>query len=360
MLGDVSYSYVLELANVVRDVKNIVIKNLQDHVNRFIESATRREAQVHVARSIYELHQILRRLVSKDDVVICSKSMVCEEAHVRKFLMSEVGCEVWETDVGEFILQVTGQVPSHITAPSIHIKRSEIAKALRERVGIDVSDDASPHEIVQVIRKFLRDKYVRATVGITGANALAADTGSVLIVENEGNARLVSALPRKHIVITGIEKVMPTLVHAFLTCLVQCFFAGVYPSAYINIITGRSNTTDVERIRVSPAQGPEEVHIILLDNGRSTAAEDPILWEGLRCIRCGRCLMHCPVYHVTGPGYGEPPYIGPMGIMWTAITRGVKYATKYAIMCLQCGNCSKVCPMRIDIRKIIAHIRKVA
>ncbi|NPA23135.1 MAG: lactate utilization protein [Crenarchaeota archaeon] len=350
------YDYINEITKVVREVKRDVIEKLDSYVSTFIESASKREIEVHLAETRDDVYSILRRIVSPGSLAVLSKSMVCEELKIRKFLINDVHCEVWETDIGELILQITDEVPSHITAPSLHVSRDRIIEALKKVTREEFSSD--PEEIVKVIRRFLRDKYVRADVGITGANALAADTGSVLIVENEGNARLVSSLPRVHIVITGVEKIMPTILHAFLTCIVQCSYAGSFPSAYINIISGRSYTTDIERIRVSPAQGPERVHIVLVDNGRTRAREDKTLKEALTCVRCGRCLIHCPVYQSVGPGYGEPPYIGPMGVMWTAVTRGIDYAAKYADMCLGCGNCSKNCPMGIDIRRVIAYIRR--
>jgi Uncharacterized conserved protein containing a ferredoxin-like domain len=262
---------------------------------------------------------------------------------------------VWETDLGAFLVQLSGEEGSHITAPAIHLTRERAAELLREKLGIAVPPD--PVAIAQRVREFLREKFMKADVGITGANALAADTGAVVLVENEANIRLTSAFPPVHIVYDGVEKIVPTLIHALYVASVQAAYAGLYPPTYINVSAGPSSTADIEMHRVSPAQGPKEYHVVLVDNGRRAAARDPVLREALLCIRCGRCHLHCPVYRALGRGFGEPPYTGPMGVMWTAVTRGIETAGPHALKCVHAGNCKEVCPMDIDMPQVIHEIR---
>jgi Uncharacterized conserved protein containing a ferredoxin-like domain len=177
-------------------------------------------------------------------------------------------------------------------------------------------------------------------------------------VENEGNIRMVTVLPPVHIVYDGVEKIVPTLIHALYVANVQAAYAGLHPPTYINVTAGPSSTSDIEKHRVSPAQGPREYHVVLVDNGRRAAARDPVLWEALLCIRCGRCHLHCPVYWALGRQFGKPPYTGPMGVMWTAVTKGIEEAGPHALKCVHAGNCKEVCPVGIDIPQVIHEVRK--
>ncbi|ABL88505.1 protein of unknown function DUF162 [Pyrobaculum islandicum DSM 4184] len=348
------YRHVRELAREVRRVREEVVRNLDRYVEEFGKSVERVGGRFYLAETAEEARETVVKIVGRGKVVVLGKNNVAIETRLRKRLEEE-GNEVWETDLGEFLVQLSDGEPSHIIAPAIHMTREVAAELLRKKLGVAVAPD--PVAIAQRAREFLREKILKADVGITGANALAADTGAVVLVENEGNIRLVSTVPPVHIVYDGVEKIVPTLIHALLLANVQAAYAGIYPPTYINVSAGPSSTADVENYRVSPAQGPREFHVVLVDNGRRRAARDPVLWEALLCIRCGRCHFHCPIYRVLDGKFGVPPYTGPMGVMWTAITRGIEEAGPHALKCAHAGNCKEVCPMEIDIPKIIQEIK---
>ena len=350
-----SYPHIRQLAREVRKAKEEVIRNLDYYIEEFRKSAERIGGRFYLAERGEDAVEITAKIVGRGKVVVLGKNNVAIETGLRKRLEKE-GNEVWETDLGEFLIQIADDEPSHIVAPALHMTKEAAAEVLRRRLGMAVPPD--PVAIAQRVREFLRDKLLKADVGITGANALAADTGAVILVENEGNIRMVTALPPVHVVYDGVEKIVPTLIHALYVANVQAAYAGLYPPTYINVTGGPSSTSDIEKHRVSPAQGPKEYHVVLVDNGRRAAAKDPALWEALLCIRCGRCHLHCPVYWALGRGFGKPPYTGPMGVMWTAVTRGIEAAGPHALKCVQAGNCKEVCPVGIDIPQVIHEVRK--
>ncbi|MGC9130634.1 MAG: LUD domain-containing protein [Pyrobaculum sp.] len=348
------YPYLQDVRRQVREAKEEVVKNLDRYIEETRKAVERIGGRFYLAGSAQEAAEIAAKIVGSGKVVVMSKNNVAEETKLRERLEA-AGNEVWETDLGAFLVQVAGDEPSHILAPAVHLTKERVAQVLRERLGMAVPPDAV--EIAARVREFLRDKFIKADVGITGANAVAADTGAVVLVENEGNIRMTSVLPPVHIVYDGVDKIVPTLVVAQLVADLQSAYAGLYPPTYINISAGPSSTADIEMTRVSPAQGPREYHMVLVDNGRRAAARDPVLWEVLLCIRCGRCHLHCPVYWALGKEFGKPPYTGPMGVMWTAVTRGIDEAGPHALKCVHAGNCKEVCPMGIDIPKVIHEIR---
>jgi len=350
-----SYPHIRQLAREVRKAKEEVIRNLDYYIEEFRKSAERIGGRFYLAERGEDAVEITAKIVGRGKVVVLGKNNVAIETGLRKRLEKE-GNEVWETDLGEFLIQIADDEPSHIVAPALHMTKEAAAEVLRRRLGMAVPPD--PVAIAQRVREFLRDKLLKADVGITGANALAADTGAVILVENEGNIRMVTALPPVHVVYDGVEKIVPTLIHALYVANVQAAYAGLYPPTYINVTGGPSSTSDIEKHRVSPAQGPKEYHVVLVDNGRRAAAKDPALWEALLCIRCGRCHLHCPVYWALGRGFGKPPYTGPMGVMWTAVTRGIEAAGPHALKCVHAGNCKEVCPVGIDIPQVIHEVRK--
>ena len=348
------FEYVRELAKEVRKAREEVVKNLDYYIEEARRAVERIGGRFYLAATGEEAVETVAKIVGRGKVVVMGKNNVATETGLRQRLEA-AGNEVWETDLGEFLIQLAGDEPSHILAPALHITKERAAEVLRQRLGIAVPPEAEA--IAQRAREFLREKFLRADVGITGANAIAADTGAVVLVENEGNIRLTTALPPVHIVYDGVEKIVPKVYHAFMTAMVQSAYAGLYPPTYVNLSAGPSSTADVEMRRVSPAQGPREFHVVLVDNGRRKAAKDPDLWEALLCIRCGRCHLHCPVYLTLGREFGRPPYTGPMGVMWTAVTRGIEEAGPHALKCVHAGNCREVCPMSIDIPKVIHAIR---
>ena len=349
------YPYVVELAKELRRAKEEVIKNIEYYVDKTMKSIERTGARAYFARDADEARRIVGELVGSGKIVVMGKSMVAAEVGLREYL-TRMGNEVWETDLGEFLIQLTGDKPTHIVAPALHMTRERASQVLRERLKVNVEPD--PSAIAQAARAFLRDKFFKADVGITGANAVAADTGAVLLIENEGNIRFTTVAPPRHIVVTGVDKIVPTLHDAFKEVIVQSAYAGLYPPTYVNLVAGPSTTADVEQTRVSPSHGPREVHVVLIDNGRIKASKDPDLWEGLLCVRCGRCHFHCPTYRALDGSWGESPYVGPMGVIWTAITMGIDKAGPHAMLCTHAGTCREVCPMKINIPDIIKAIKE--
>lgn len=347
------HPYILDLAKSLREAKMKVLSNLEEYVEQTLESVKRTGGNAYFVKDANEAREIVRKIVGKGKTVVMGKSMVAYELGIRKYLKS-LGNEVWETDLGEFLIQLSDEPPSHIIAPAIHLTKEKVAKLLKEKLGFDVSENSTHEELVQKVREFLRTKFLSADVGITGANAIAADVGSIVLVENEGNIRMSTVVPPTHIAIAGIEKIVPTLQDAMNEALVQAAYAGLYPPTYVNVTSGPSSTGDIEMKRVSPAHGPKEFHLILVDNGRINASKDESLKEALLCIRCGRCHLHCPVYRVLDGSWGDPPYSGPMGAMWSYI---INKDSKPAMYCTHSGNCKEVCPMKINIPKVLEYIK---
>jgi len=212
--------------------------------------------------------------------------------------------------------------------------------------------------MVAIVKELLRRKYVEADVGISGANVIAADTGAVVIIENEGNARLATGLPPVHIVVAGIEKIVPTFQDAMKVAEVIWRYANYKMPSYVNIIAGPSKTGDIEKTITFGAHGPREFHLVLVDNGRSKAAKDPVLKEALYCLRCGACMYACPTWRVYGGFWGGDVYVGGIGVIWTAITRGIEEAYPHSLLCVYAGNCVEQCPLHINTPEMIREIRK--
>jgi L-lactate dehydrogenase complex protein LldG len=348
----------VELAREVEAIKKKVIENLDHYIALAVESLKKVRAHPYVVSDHEEARSILKRIVGRGKLVIMSKSMVAEELGVREFL-EELGNEVWETDLGQLLVQLEGGKPMHTIAPAVHMTRERAVEMIREKIDRGLPPDADAEQAVAAVRRFLRGKFSRADVGISGANALAADTGAIVLVENEGNIRLVTGFPPVHVALVGIDKIVPTFMDALKVAMVQAAYAGLYPPTYLNVIAGPSNTADIELTRVYGAHGPKELHVLLVDNGRKKAAKHPMLWEQLRCVRCGRCQYECPVWRHTANVWGGPVYGGPMGVNWTAITLGEDQAAEIAHLCLGCARCDAVCPMEIPISKIIRYLKTV-
>ncbi|MEM3271235.1 MAG: LUD domain-containing protein, partial [Metallosphaera sp.] len=290
------HPYIKDLALELRKAKLDVINNLEKYVEETVESVKRIGGIPHVVSDSHEAREVVTKIIGERKRIIMGKSMVAYEIGLREHL-KRLGKDVWETDLGEFLIQLANEPPSHIIAPAVHMSKERAEELVREALG-GLSEDATHEQIVARVREFLRDKFINAEVGITGANAISADTGSVILVENEGNIRFTTVSPSVHIAIAGFEKIVPTLPYAMMEALVQAAYAGLYPPTYVNLTSGPSSTGDIEMKRVSPAHGPKEFHLILLDNGRVKASKDSELSEALLCIRCGRCHLHCPVYRV--------------------------------------------------------------
>ena len=347
------YPYLSTMADEIREAKLNVIGNLDSYVKMTMESIESTGGKAYLAKTVADAQEILKKIVGTGKKIVMAKSNVAHEIDTINTLESS-GNSVSETDLGAYLIQLSRDESSHIVFPSLHMTREEIGRMLHKELGLQLSETSTTEEIVAAVRQLLRKKYMEADIGISGANAISANTGSVVLVENEGNIRIDTVLPPVHIIITGIDKIVPTLNDAMKEAMVQSAYAGLYPPTYLNVTSGPSSTADIELRRVSPATGPKEVHVILLDNGRMEASLDESMKEALLCIKCGRCYFSCPVYRVLGKDWGKQPYGGPTGAMWTAIVNR-DYAT--AEYCTHSGGCREVCPMKINIPKVLEYIK---
>src|SRR5215203_2809134 len=273
--------------------------------------------------------------------------MAAEEIHLNAALEKE-GINPIETDLGEWIIQLADETPSHIVVPAIHKTKGQIADLFTEKVGIEKTDDVDV--LTRTARTILRSRFAEAEVGISGVNFGVAETGTILILENEGNARLTTSLPRTHIAVMGIEKVIPrfTDLDVFLKLLPRSG-TGQRLTAYQSLITGTKRRPGDE--------GPEELHIVLMDNGRSRMLAHPVTRQSLACIRCGACLNACPVYQaVGGHAYGSV-YPGPIGAVITPQLVGIGKTKQLPYASSLCGACREVCPVKIDIPELLLHLR---
>ncbi|MCL6554798.1 MAG: iron-sulfur cluster-binding protein [Burkholderiales bacterium] len=331
-------------------IRDTVLRQLDAWLIHFERQAQARGATVHWAEDGREVARILTDIARRHGVrkAVKSKSMVSEEVGLNAALEA-AGVQVVETDLGEYILQLAEEPPSHIVAPVLHKTRDEIADLFARHHGRPRKTDTAA--LTREAREFLRPHFLSADMGISGANFLVAETGSVLIVTNEGNGRLATTLPRVHVAITGIEKVVPTLEDAAtLLRLLPRSATGQDITNYVSLLTGTKQAGD--------ADGPEHFHIILLDNGRSRllgSELEPIL----RCIRCGACMNHCPVYQsVGGHAYGWV-YPGPMGSILTPLLAGLERATPLPNASTLCGRCAEVCPVNIPLADLLRELRHV-
>lgn len=349
------FPHTVALAGEVRKIKEEAVQKLDVLVAQASEAIAENHGEAYYARTVKEALEIFDKLVGKDKVIVKSKSMVGEEIGLREHLEKQ-GNEVWETDLGEFIQQLRHGRPMHVLSPAIHVPREEVARLFTKFFGREIPPEIAAE--VGVVREFLREKYFRADIGISGANVVAADTGSVFIIENEGNARLSTGAPPVHIVIVGIEKLVPTLQDAFKVAEVNWRYAQYTVPSYVNMVSGPSKTGDIEKVTTYGAHGPREYYVIFLDAGRSKMACDPLFRQALFCLRCGGCMYECPVFQLTAGHFGYR-YLGGIGAIWTAFTApDFESAIPLAYTCLRCGRCVERCPLQIDIPTLIAALRE--
>ncbi len=340
---------VRELAKVV---KWKAIEHLDQHLESFEKKMTSRGTKVLWAQDTEEALSYIGTICKEKNCkkVVKSKSMVTEEIHLNRFLEG-LGIESVETDLGEYIQQLDGEAPYHIVTPAMHKNKEDVAKLFADKLG--TPRDLTPQELTLVARNTLREKYIEAEVGITGANFIISDIGAVAITENEGNARLSCAFPKTHIVIVGIEKVIPTLADLSLFWpLLSAHGTGQKVTVYNSIITGPKQAGELD--------GPEEMVVILLDNGRTNLLKNTKTRESLYCIRCGACLNACPVYKNIGGHSYDTTYSGPIGSVITPHLRGMKEYKHLSNASSLCGNCTEVCPMRINLHEILLENRREA
>ena len=338
-----------DLRNQARAIKDEVLLHLDQYLEEFVRNAESRGAKVHWARDAAEANSIICGLAVERNarIVVKSKSMTTEETHLNDALET-AGMQVVETDLGEYIIQLAHEPPSHIIAPAIHKTRQQVGELFTAELGMPPTDDVD--QMTSTARATLRDRFAAADVGISGVNFAIAETGTIVIVENEGNIRLTTSLPRLHIAMMGIEKVIPRFadLDVFLKLLPRSG-TGQRLTTYQSFITGTKRSPEDE--------GPEELHIVLLDNGRSRMLAHPVTRQSLACIRCGACLNACPVYQqVGGHAYGSV-YPGPIGAVITPQLMGIEKAAQLPYASSLCGACREVCPVKIDIPRLLLHLR---
>lgn len=343
------------LCDQARRIKDHTLQHLDHYLERFEAEVIASGGHVHWAATPEDARQKILEICQAAGAksVTKGKSMIAEEIALNPFL-EENGIEPVETDLGEYIIQLRDEPPSHIIAPAIHVLKEQVAETFRK--AHPTLDPARPLDearaLVDEARSVLRAKFLAADVGITGANLLVAETGSAVIVTNEGNCDLTQTLPRAHIVLASLEKVVPTLNDAVTILRVLARSAtGQEFSTYTTLATGPRRPADVD--------GPEAFHIVLLDNGRSTMLGGQFR-EILRCIRCGACMNHCPVYGaVGGHAYGGV-YPGPLGAVLTPALAGIANTSALPNASTLCGRCEEVCPMRIPLPKLLRRHREQA
>jgi L-lactate dehydrogenase complex protein LldF len=333
-----------------RAVKDHVLLHLDHYLEQFERNALQRGTRVHWARDAKEAGELVLGLARQAGASLCvkSKSMTTEEVRLNEVL-EHGGIEAVETDLGEWIQQLADEVPFHIVVPAIHKSRGQIATLLADKIG--TPPDADAKTLTAAARERLRQKFAAAGVGLSGANFLIAETGSLLILENEGNVRLTTSVPRVHVALVGIEKLLPRVadLDVFLRLLPRSG-TGQTLTTYQSLLTGP---------KVVPTdEGPDELHVVLLDNGRSRMLGEDITRQSLACIRCGACLNVCPVYQqVGGHAYGSV-YPGPIGAVVTPQLVPLANAAHLPFASTLCGACRDVCPVAIDIPALLLHLRQ--
>ncbi len=345
------------LAEKLSDARRRTLAQLPELVKQAAESLEENGFQVHYARDSSEARRIAEKLVEPGSLVVKSKSSAIEEAGISEHLRS-LGSEVYETDLGEYAVQLARSHRAHPIVPALHLNREEIAKLVSRDVGYTVPPD--PREITRAVREKLRDVFTKADYGLTGANFISAEEGVIALVSNEGNIRNSTSLPKTHIAVAGLNKVVRDLDEGLLALRALASFSiGSRLPSYISLIAGPSKTADIELETVVGVHGPSEVHVILLDNGRAKAW-DLGLEEALCCINCGGCLNECPTYTLVGRAYGHV-YKGGIGVVYTALTEGLEKAVEAGLyLCMTCGRCVLSCPCRINTPLLIEKLRYLA
>jgi len=343
----------LELArNRAGSIKYRAINDLDKYLIEFEARFTARGGKVIWAQDAAEAISEIMSVLKKYDVrrVVKSKSMITEEIELNEALKSKK-VEVLETDLGEYIVQQAGEKPYHIVTPAMHMSKEDVASLFNRK--FDLPSDSKPEEITAFVRKLLREKFLQADCGITGANFLIADTGSVALTENEGNGLMSVSFPRLHIVIAGIEKVIPSIEDLDLFWpLLATHGTGQHVTVYNSIISGARQEGEPD--------GPGDMYVVLLDNGRSSLLAKEKQRQALSCIRCGACLNGCPIYrNIGGHAYGTT-YSGPIGAVITPHMRGLEKWNHLSFASSLCGKCTEVCPVKIPIHNLLLQNRKDA
>jgi L-lactate dehydrogenase complex protein LldF len=350
--GQLRFSNVEAARQQAKNVKWKALENLDKYLEEFEKNFTLRGGKVIWAQNAQEAREAVLKICRDKQAkkIVKSKSMVTEEIHLNKFLEDNL-IEVIETDLGEYIQQLADEPPYHIVAPAMHKSREDVAQLFHEKLNVEAG--LPPEQLTLVAREKLREEYREAEIGITGVNFILADIGGVAVTENEGNARLSTSFPQTHIAITGIEKLLPSVDDLDLFWpLLAAFGSGQNITVYNTIFTGPKQKNEPD--------GPQEMIVILLDNGRTKVLADPEAREILYCIRCGSCLNVCPVYQNIGGHTYATPYSGPIGAVLTPLLEDLGQYKHLSYASSLCGSCTDACPVRINLHKLLLDNRHKA
>jgi len=336
----------------IKEIKTKSIENLDSLIATFAKNCEKNGNRVFLANDGKQVVDYILDLANKHSVTLIekSKSLTTEEIELNHHLIEgKKDLTVVETDLGERIIQLVDEKPYHLVFPAIHKTQGEVAEIFSNVTGTEIPNDLTA--IMEAVRKHLRPTFLNSQLGITGANIAVAETGSIIVETNEGNARLVSAVPDIHVVVVGMEKIIANWDEALKLVMAHPVSAtGTRLTNYVSIVT--------ERLPLGEQGAERELHIIILDNGRSKMRQDPWLKEGLNCIRCGACMNACPTYGVVGGHVFGYIYPGPIGIPWTEEVHGLDKAAEFAHLCISCGLCKEICPADIDIPMMIAKVKE--
>jgi L-lactate dehydrogenase complex protein LldF len=335
-----------------KNIKWRALETLDQQLETFESAITKRGAKVIWVENAEEANEEILKICKEKNcrTLVKSKSMVTEEIHLNDFLEKN-NIESVETDLGEYIQQLDGEPPYHIVTPAMHKSKEDVAKLFAEKLGTDPT--LTPEQLTQVARVRLREKYRQAEVGITGANFIIADIGAIAVTENEGNGRLSCSMPKTHIVVVGIEKVIPSMNDlALFWPLLATYGTGQKITVYNTIVTGPGQQDEKD--------GPEEMYVILLDNGRTNILANEKQRESLYCIRCGACLNACPVYKNIGGHTYATTYSGPIGAVITPHLKEMKGWKHLSYASSLCGNCTEVCAVKINLHELLLENRHEA
>jgi L-lactate dehydrogenase complex protein LldF len=333
-------------------IKSLAVNNLHDYLLQFEKNITANGASVIWAENTDEAIDAVKRILIENHskTVVKSKSMTTEEIELNHHL-EEIGVESLETDLGEYIVQLAGEKPYHIVTPCMHKSRQDIAELFTEK--FNTPEGSAPEYLTAYVRQKLREKFTTADVGITGANFLVADVGGICLTENEGNALMSVSFPKIHIVIAGIEKVVPRMQDLGLMWpILAAHGTGQQISVYNSLVTGPKKFGELD--------GPEKMIVILLDNKRSDLYSNDDQYEALKCIRCGACLNACPIYKNIGGYTYDATYSGPIGSVITPFFKGLKEYNHLSSACSVCGKCTEVCPVKIPLHHMLLINRRDA
>lgn len=351
-MGKKQFTDVFLARERAKNLKWKAIETLDLMLENFESAITKRGAKVIWCNDANEANEAILKICREKNckMLVKSKSMVTEEIHLNRHL-EENGIESVETDLGEYIQQLDGEPPYHIVTPAMHKSAVQIAELFAEKLGTDPG--LSAQKLTLVAREKLRQKYAEAEVGVTGANFIISDIGGIAITENEGNARLSCSMPKTHIVIAGIEKVIPSMTDlALFWPLLSTYGTGQMITSYSSIVTGPRQPGETD--------GPEDMYVILLDNGRTNLLANEKAREALYCIRCGACLNACPVYKNIGGHAYNTTYSGPIGSVITPHLRDMKEWKHLSHASSLCGNCTEVCPVKINLHELLLENRHEA